>query len=153
MSINAISSVSLYEYYYKINKYEGTPKELKNKDIKPINDEAESAKSKNVQKTSEENKEVSEQKENRPWADIMEQLGLSFNRDPKDDIIAIKYALDKLVKDIDDTELLADIKDLDDYIKSMYIAYHNNDYDSSKVSFSLSRELEGISAINKGLHF
>ncbi len=153
MSINAISSVSLYEYYYKINKSEETPKEPKNTDIKPIGDEAENTVNKNAQIEPEDKKEVSGQEQNRPWADIMDQLGLSFNIDPKDDVKAIKSALNNLTKDIDDAELLADIKDLDDYVKTMYITYYNNDYDSSKVSSSLSKELESISAINKGLHF
>ena len=153
MSINAISSVSLYEYYYKINKSEETPKEPKNTDIKPIGDEAENTVNKNAQIEPEDKKEVSGQEQNRPWADIMDQLGLSFKIDPKDDVKAIKSALNNLTKDIDDAELLADIKDLDDYVKTMYITYYNNDYDSSKVSSSLSKELESISAINKGLHF
>lgn len=153
MSINAISSVSLYEYYYKINKSEETQKEPKNTDIKPIGDEAENTVNKNAQIEPEDKKEVSGQEQSRPWADIMDQLGLSFNIDPKDDVKAIKSALNNLTKDIDDAELLADIKDLDDYVKTMYITYYNNDYDSSKVSSSLSQELESISAINKGLHF
>lgn len=161
MSINAISSVSIYEYYYRINddkpKEESkTAKELKKLGIKPSDNEAKNAAMlKEVQETQQEAKNAVKETSynNRPWADIMDQLGLSFNKDPKDDIKNIKSALDNLVKDIDDEELLADIKDLDDYVKTMYITYYNNDYDSNKVSSSLSKELEGISAINKALVF
>lgn len=160
MSINAISSVSIYEYYYRINdekpKESKTAKELKKLGIEPSDSETKNAAMlKEAQETQQEAKNAVKETSynNRPWADIMDQLGLPFNKNPKDDIVSIKSALNKLVKDIDDEELLSDIKDLDDYVKSLYMTYYNNDYDSNKVSSSLSKELEGISAINKAFVF
>ncbi len=160
MSINAIPSVSLYEYYYQINNNKQkeeesqTVKELKKMGITPTdNEQVNVAMLKKAKKAEEEQESNNVTKEttykDRPWADIMNQLGLSFNTDPKDDVQSIKSALSNLVSGIDDKELLADVKDLDDYVKSMYITYYNNDFDASKISNSLSMELEGISAINK----
>lgn len=163
MSINAISSVSLYEYYYQINNTKQkeeesqTAKELKKLGITPSDNEkvniALLEKAKQAQEEESNNVIKEATYKDRPWADIMNQLGLSFNNDPKDDIQNIKSALSDLVRGIDDEQLLADVKDLDDYVKSMYITYYNNDFDASKVSNSLSMELEGISAINKARVF
>ena len=160
MSINSITSVSLYEYYYQINHKEKkdtkSARELKKlESVQSDNDTKKTAEAKDTQKP---NKEDIPQKQElsfneRPWADIMQQLGIGFNNDPKDDIREIKSALDKLTQGIDDDELLADIKDLDDYIKSMYITYYKDGFDSKKVSSSLSKELDGISAINKAFAF
>ena len=159
MSVNAISSVSLYTYYYQINKTDEqeeeskTAKELKKLGITPTDSE-----SKNVALLKEAQKAQEEDAQNqktvnsneRPWANILEQLDITPNSNPKDDIKDIKYALNRLYNGLEDEELMNDINNLVEYVENMYTTYYNNDYDSSSVITSISKEVEGLSAV-KGI--
>ena len=104
MSINAITSVSLYEYYYNINN-----KDEQKKKTSPLADEMEKygliptdsealniAMLNNAKRLEKQNTTTSDEQipnSQRPWADLMYQLGISFNDDPKDDIEDINSIL------------------------------------------------------------
>ena len=153
MSINAISSVSLYEYYYKINKEEEKKKEspladeMRKFGLVPTDNET-----LNVQllKTAQEAKRNQETQQNqeishsqRPWADIMYQLNIQFNEDPKDDIADIKDELALLLKGMeDDDELNQEIRDLENYVEKLYLSFQQNN----------STNISGVSSINMHLN-
>ena len=60
---------------------------------------------KNIQKQNNNQQEDETSYSQRPWADLMYQLELSFNPDPKDDIQDIKDELAKLTKGVADDEV------------------------------------------------
>jgi len=158
MSINAIGSVSLYEYYYKINNEKKpekeTPleKEMKKYGLKPTDSEALNIamlnKAKEVEKS--QNNQTAQEIPNsqRPWADLMYQLNLSFNDDPKDDIRDIKDELDLLVRGVDDDELEREIDDLKSYAENLYISFSQN-YSGSINTTTLTDQLNNLSVLNK----
>ena len=158
MSINAISSVSLYEYYYTINqedkKKKSSPiaKEMKEYGLRPTDDEelniamlkrAKQLEAQGVQKSKEPDPA------NRPWADLMYQLGLSFNPDPKDDIQDIKDELSKLTKGVSDDELDSEVKDLESYVENLYLKFVQNSPNSMDSSTTLSTQLNNLSMLNQ----
>ena len=158
MSINALSSVSLYEYYYAINqdnkKKKSSPiaKELKEYGLTPTDNEelniAMLKKAKNIQ-----NQNNSEEKEipysERPWADLMYQLNLNFNPDPKDDIQDIKDELAKLTKGVADDELNKEVKDLENYVEKLYLNHVETTSNKTDFSGLLSNQLNNISMLNR----
>ncbi len=157
MSINAISSVSLYEYYYTINNNKEKDKkspladEMKRYGLTPTDDEVLNAamlqrakQAKEAQNS--EAKENKESKTDRPWADIMYQLNLSFNDNPLDDIEDIKDELAKLLSDIKDDELEQEITDLEDYVEKLYITYTKNNVSSKSL---LTVQMNTMSNLNK----
>jgi len=158
MSINAINSVSLYEYYYTINKDSKKKKsspiadEMKEYGLTPTDDEQlniamlQRAKNMQNQNNSQEN-ETSYS--NRPWADLMYQLNLTFNSDPKDDIQDIKEELTKLTKGVTDDELDKEVKDLESYVENLYINFVNNSGASVNSQNTLGAELNNLSMLNK----
>ena len=158
MSINAISSVSLYEYYYTINqdnkKKKTSPiaEEMKQYGLKPTDDEqlniAMLQRAKNIQK--QDNQEEKEtQYSNRPWADLMYQLGLTFNPDPKDDIQDIKDELIKLTRGVADDELNKEVKDLENYVENLYLKFVENSSGSVDLSNLLGNQLNNMSMLNR----
>ena len=158
MSINAIGSVSLYEYYYKINKDEQEKKksplerEMREYGLTPTDNEALNiALLRRAQQLKslegQEKKEIPYSK--RPWADIMYQLNIQFNPNPKDDIQDIKDELALLMKDVDDEELTKEIKDLESHVESLYISFQQNyskDFDNS---LAISTQLNNLSMLNQ----
>lgn len=158
MSVNAIGSVSLYEYYYKINKDEQEKKEsplarqMKEYGLTPTDNEALNvALLKRAQqlKQSENQEEKEVSYSERPWADIMYQLNIQFNPDPKDDIQDIKDELALLLKDVDDDELNKEIKDLESHVENLYINFQQNYSKSFDNSLSLSTQLNNLSMLNQ----
>ena len=160
MSINAISSVSLYEYYYRINKEEEKKKEspladeMRKYGLVPTDNEA-----LNVQllKNAQEAKRNQEAQQNqeiphsqRPWADLMYQLNIQFNDDPKDDIEDIKDELALLLRGMDDDEELnKEIKDLENYVERLYLNFQQNySKDISRAS-SINMHLNNLAMINQ----
>ena len=141
MSINAITSVSLWEYYYKINredeKKQTSPliEEMQKYGLKPTDsDELNIAmlnRAKYLQQNANESsKEIPNYQ--RPWADLMYQLNLTFNEDAKDDIQDIKDELAKLLYGVSDNELEEEIKDLVGYVEDLYISFEKN-YSTTKI--------------------
>ena len=160
MSINAISSLSLYEYYYQINKEDKDKKksplarELKEYGLTPTDDEAlniamlQKAKQLEKQQKTEEKEEKSPM--DRPWADLMYQLNIPFNDDPSDDIQDIKDELALLMKDVEDEELENEIKDLQNHVEDLYVSFSRNNLSTQiDTSSLLYNELANISVLNK----
>lgn len=141
MSINAIGSVSLYEYYYTINKKEDTSKAESATDKEA---ETKKVQEDKAQEPKGETQTISPQ--NRPWADLIYQLGLSFNDSPKQDITDIKTELNNLILGLDDKELQAEVEDLTNYVDKLY---HNFESNFSNNSDSLSVQLSMMSLINQ----
>ena len=158
MSINAISSVSLYEYYYKINKDEQEKKEspladeMRKYGLVPTDNETINVA---LLRKAKENKEKQNQTSNevpyqdRPWADLMYQLNIDFNPDPKDDIDDIKEELAILMKGMDDEELSQEIADLENHVENLYINFQNNYSTSFNPSSSLSAQMNNLSMLNR----
>lgn len=159
MSINAISSVSLYEYYYKINKQEQEKKESPLKDemrkygLVPTDNETLNIQLlKNAKEAKKQESTQSQEIPNsqRPWADLMYQLNIQFNEDPKDDIEDIKDELALLLRGTDDDEELSqEIKDLENYVEKLYLNFQQS-Y-SSKISktSSIDMHLNNLAMINQ----
>lgn len=154
MSINAINSVSIYEYYYTIDskKKKKSPlaDEMKKYGLTPTEDETVNIilleRAKKAQAAAKDDNETKESsKADRPWADIMYQLNLSFNENPLDDIKDIKNELQDLLKGIKDEELEKETKDLESYVEKLYIDYSKNNLSGSL----LTSQLENLSAINR----
>ena len=158
MSINAISSVSLYEYYYQINKDEQKKKEsplveeMRRYGLVPTDNEQ-----LNIQllKNAKETKEAQNAPKeipysDRPWADLMYQLDIQFNPDPKDDIEDIKEELAKLTLGMDDEELNKEIADLESYVERLYLNFQQN-YSSSilRGASSINAQLNNLAMINQ----
>jgi len=158
MSINAINSVSLYEYYYTINdsgKCKSSPlaDEMKKYGLVPTDDEQrnimllEQAKMREKAKNQEQSKETVSYSE-RPWADIMYQLNISFNENPSDDIVDIKEKLDFLLNGIEDDELEQEINDLENYVERLYVDFEKTNNGSIRTTL-LTSELNNLSLINR----
>ncbi|MBQ8634671.1 hypothetical protein IJ425_00775 [bacterium] len=158
MSINAINSVSLYEYYYKINKDEQEKKEsplakeMREYGLTPTdNEDLNIALLRRAQQLksaeSEESKEIPYSQ--RPWADIMYQLNIQFNPDPKDDIQDIKDELALLMKGVEDDELNKEITDLESYVENLYISFEQNYSSKFDNSAMLNAQLNNLSMLNQ----
>ena len=159
MSINAVNSVSLYEYYYTINrdkqKKKSSPiaKEMQEYGLTPTEDEqlniALLQKAKNQQnlKNPQEEREIPYSE--RPWADLMYQLNLSFNPDPKDDVQDIKDELAKLTKGVSDDELDGEVRDLETYVEKLYLAFEKNSSESTALGGVLNSQLNNLSMLNQ----
>lgn len=158
MSVNAINSVSLYEYYYTINqnnkKKKSSPiaKEMGEYGLVPTDDEElniamlEKAKNTNNSQNPEEEPPYTD----RPWADLMYQLGLSFNPNPKDDIDDIKDELTKLLtKGVSDDELNSEVKDLQNYVENLYLNFVQNSQSAPGISITLADQLNTMSMMNQ----
>lgn len=144
MSVNAINNLSLYEYYYKINNNNKSKKSA----VEKINEDNIRENIQNVKENNTQTQEIS--KQDRPWADVMYQLNLTFNEDAKDDIQDIKVELDKLLKQADnDEELSKDIKDLENYVQNLYIDYKNTTAGTVNLNNSFTDELNAMSMMNK----
>ena len=157
MSINAINSVSLYEYYYTINRKEEKKEspladEMRKYGLTPTDNEAlnvsllKKAKEQEEAKNSE---EKSSSYSDRPWADIMYQLDISFNKDPKDDIQDIKDEIRELTYGLKDEELTKDLEDLESYVENLYINYQSNNSGGFDYSNTLTSQLNNLSRINQ----
>lgn len=157
MSINAISGISIYEYYYKINKEEQEKKqsplerEMQKYGLTPTDNETLNIiLLKKAKEAKEEEKgETQLPNSSRPWADIMYQLNIPFNPDPKDDIDDIKDELAKLMVGMDDDELRQDITDLEDRVERLYVDFQQRNVKSFDNSFTLSTQLNNLSMINQ----
>ena len=160
MSINAISSLSIYEYYYRINKDEQEKKkspledEMRKYGLVPTDNEnlniqlLQNAKEAKRNEQAKENSEIPYSQ--RPWADLMYQLNIQFNEDPKDDIDDIKDELSLLLKGLsDDDELRQEIRDLENYVENLYINFEQN-YSSGIVRGSaINAHLNNLAMINQ----
>ncbi|MBE7707707.1 MAG: hypothetical protein E7Z88_03250 [Cyanobacteria bacterium SIG27] len=157
MSINAISSVSLYEYYYQINKDEQKKKEsplveeMRRYGLVPTDNEQ-----LNIQllKNAKEAKESQNSPKeipysDRPWADLMYQLDIQFNPDPKDDIEDIKEELAKLTLGMDDEELAKEVNDLRNYVENMYLNFQTNNVGNSRYTTTLNAQLNNLAMVNQ----
>lgn len=160
MSINAISSLSIYEYYYRIDKDEDKEKkspladEMKKYGLTPTENEALNVsllkRAKELEKQNSQTQENSTiAKEDRPWADLMYQLNISFNDDPKEDINDIKEELEKLTRGLNDDELTKEINDLEDYVENLYVNFVENQSGSINTSLSLGSQLNNIAILNQ----
>ena len=161
MSINAISSVSLYEYFYKINnkdesskKESPIAKELREYGLVPTDSEslniAMLQKAKNAEKSQNSEGTSSEiLKSDRPWADLMYQLNLEFNDDPYDDIQDIKEELSSLVAGLNDEELEKEVSDLRNYVETLYVDFQQNYSGSIDTSSLLTNQLNNLSLLNR----
>ena len=158
MTISAINSVSLYEYYYTINdtkKRKSSPleKEMRKYGLVPTDSEQTNIamlnKARELEKARNEKEKPSQASySDRPWADIMYQLNISFNEDPADDIVDIKEKLNFLLKGIEDEELDTEINDLENYVERLYLDYDRVSSGFSK-SATLTSQLNNLSLINK----
>lgn len=138
MSINAISSVSLYEFYYRINR-------PSRKDVSSVSEDETTKKE--VEEEKEEEKDSREiPADERPWADIMHQLNLAFHANPKDDIVAIEHELVMLSSGIQDEELKNEIDELISETKTMYSEF---DLLQTGQINKLDNELKNLSTLNK----
>ena len=158
MSINAISSVSLYEYYYKINKDEQEKKEsplvdeMRKYGLTPTDNETINVA---LLRKAKENKEKENQtsqdipNSQRPWADLMYQLNIDFNPDPKDDIDDIKQELKTLMQGMNDEELSKEITDLENYVENLYINFQTNYSSSFNPGSTLSAQMNNLSMLNR----
>ena len=160
MSINAISSLSIYEYYYQINRKEDDKKEspladeLKKYGLTPTDNEVMNAALLRQAKALEESRQEAGTSQNipnsdRPWADIMYQLNIPFNDDPKDDIEDIKRELAYLTNGMDDEELSKEITDLESYIEDLYIDFKNNYSTTFNTSTTLYSQLSNMALLNR----
>lgn len=156
MSINAINSVSIYEYYYSINHKEKKKEspladEMRKYGLNPTDNEVINAAMLRQAKQIQEQNTAQESEianSDRPWADLMYQLNLPFNDDPQDDIDDIKEELAMLMRGVDDDELLKEIDDLEKSVEDMYIRFQNNNQ-SSMFSTTLTSQLNNFSMLNK----
>lgn len=159
MAINAIGSVSIYEYYYSINKKDEEKntsplaQEMKKYGLVPT--ENESLNMAMLQKAKNDSQNVQQGVSQvtpdyeRPWADLMYQLNLSFNPDPKDDIQDIKDELKSLAIGIEDKELEDEISSLESYVEKLYLNFQQN-YDAGySYSKTLTEELSNLSMLNQ----
>jgi hypothetical protein len=158
MSISAISSVSLYEYYYKINKEKEKKKEspladeMRKYGLVPTDNEAlnvqllKNAKEAKKQET-QQNEEIPHSQ--RPWADIMYQLNIQFNENPQDDIDDIKAELALLSKGMTDDELDQEIKDLENYIEKLYINFQQMHSPNISKTSSVNMHLNNLAMMNQ----
>ena len=159
MSINAINSVSLYEYYYTINrdtkKKKSSPlaDEMKEYGLTPTDNEqlniAMLERAKNADKDKKDDEKNDTSYSSRPWADLMYQLGISFNPDPKDDIEDIKNKLTKLTAGVADEELNNEVNDLKHYVDRLYLDFINNSSGAIRSGDTLAQELNNISMLNQ----
>ena len=157
MSINAISSVSIYEYFYKINennkKKSPIEKELKEYGIKPTDSEelniALLKQAKSLENT--QNNQTSQEVpySQRPWADVMYQLNLPFNENPRDDIQDIIKELSQLTKGVNDSELEQDVKDLEDHVKSLYLSFEQSYLSNTTTINTLDSQLGQLALMNQ----
>ncbi|MBQ8476062.1 hypothetical protein IJ531_03270 [bacterium] len=159
MSINAISSVSLYEYYYTINRESAKKKnspiadEMKKYGLTPTDDEqlniAMLKRAQNIDKSQQTAQSQEIPYSDRPWADLMYQLGLSFNPDPKDDIQDIKDELTKLTAGVADDELDKEVKDLETYVENLYLKFEQNNSSTDLTGVTLTSQLNNMSMLNQ----
>ncbi len=156
MSINAINSVSMYEYYYSIEKNDkkkkssAIDKQMKELNLTPTDNEALNIsliKKAKINQKAEETKE--EDKTKRPWKDLMYQLNLDFNDNPIDDIKDIKKELKELIIGIEDEELNKEVSDLENYVENLYLSYSKNSLNSLNNLGSFTIELNNLALINK----
>lgn len=160
MSIEAIGSVSLYEYYYQINKEQEKKKEspladeMRKFGLVPTDNEAlnvqllKNAKEAKRQQETQEKQEIPHSQ--RPWADIMYQLNIQFNEDPKDDIDDIKKELALLLKGMeDDDELNKEIRDLESYVEKLYLNFQQNYSGGISRISSINMHLNNLAMINQ----
>ncbi len=158
MSINAIGSVSLYEYYYQINnnsrskKTSDIEKQMREYGLTPTDDEELNIALLKKAQSEEEAQNTQEEipYSDRPWADLMYQLNLSFNPDPKDDIEDIKEELQKLTLGMNDEELEKEMTDLEDYVEELYVDFEKNNSSGYINPYStLDTQLTNLSIINQ----
>jgi len=158
MSINAINGISLYEYYYTINQEDKKKKsspladEMREYGLTPTDNETLNASMLVAAKRAKQSNEQEDKTENysdRPWADLMYQLNISFNPDPKQDIEDIKEEVAKLASGFDDDELRQDVLDLEDYAQSLYLSYQQNNLDRLSGYETLTSQLNNISMLNR----
>ena len=161
MSINAISSVSLYEYYYQINNNEEKKKkpsplekEMREYGLAPTDNEALNISMLKQAKMLELSKQKEEAKESisysdRPWADLMYQLNISFNENPQDDIQDIKDELTLLMKGVEDEELAKEINDLESYVEKLYLNFQSNNVGSIDRSNIINTQLNNLAMVNQ----
>ncbi len=163
MSVNAITSLSLYEYYYQINKdkkeKEESPiaKELREYGIEPTDSEqlniAMLKKAKETEENQNSNSEADIPNSDRPWADLMYQLNLPFNDDPRDDIQDIKDELQILIRGLNDEELEQEIEDLQSYAEDLYVSFTKNYSEGTNLSSVLTSQLNNLSVLNRANFF
>ena len=159
MSINAISGLSIYEYYYRINREDDKKEspladEMKEYGLTPTDNEVVNAALLRQAKALEESKQDSGTSSDipnseRPWADIMYQLNIPFNDDPQDDITDIKRELNYLTNGIDDEELSKEITDLESYVENLYIDFQNNYSTTFNTSTALYSQLSNMALMNR----
>lgn len=156
MSINAINSVSLYEYYYSINRKEEKKEspladEMRKYGLIPVEDEtlniAMLKRAKDLQNQQNIEKEDIPNSQ-RPWADLMYQLNIPFNEDPKDDIQDIKDELASLMRGVDDEDLLTEVYDLEKSVENMYVRFKQNNQNSDFTG-AIGSQLYNFSMINQ----
>ena len=163
MSVNAITSLSLYEYYYRINtdkkekKESPIARELREYGIEPTDNEqinvAMLKKAKEVEENQGKDSTSDIPNSDRPWADLMYQLNLPFNDDPQDDIQDIKDELQQLIRGMNDEELEREIEDLQSYVEDLYVSFTKNYAQGVDLSGALSSQLNNLSLLNRANFF
>lgn len=154
MSISPVSSLSIYEYYYSLNRKKASPvaKELEEYGLKATDNDALNIamlqRAKAQERTNASGEEQSESYSDRPWADLMNQLNITFNENPADDIEDIKKELSKLLRGVSDEELETEISDLVDYVEDLYVDFRNLNLNSIDTSQSLTTQLNTMATYN-----
>lgn len=153
MSISPVSSLSIYEYYYSMNRKKASPiaKELEEYGLKATDNEtlniAMLQRAKAQERASAANEEESSSYD-RPWADLLTQLNIIPNDDPADDIQDIKKALSKLLVGVADEELEGEVNDLVKYVEELYVDFRNMNLNSIDTSQTLTAQLDNIASYN-----
>lgn len=154
MSISPVSSLSIYEYYYSLNRKKASPinRELEKYGLKPTDNEALNISMLERAKAQERANSAQSEEESlpseRPWADLMNQLNIPFNEDPSDDIQDIKKELSKLLNGVSDEELETEVSDLVKYVESLFVDYQKLNLTSIDTSQSLTSQLNTIATYN-----
>ena len=104
---------------------------------------------KNLQNINSQSEEEEIPYSERPWADLMYQLGLSFNPNPKDDIQDIKDELTKLTKGVTDDELNKEVKDLESYVENLYLKFTQNSSGTIDFTTPIGSQLNNLSVMNQ----
>lgn len=155
MSISPLSSLSIYEYYYTLNRKKTSPvdKELEEYGIKPTDNESlnvallQRAKAQDEAQETEANDTTSYY--DRPWADLMSQLNIPFNDNPADDIQDIKRELQDLISGVaEDKELQAEVDELISYVQDLYVDFKNINLTTFNTDSTLTSQLNAIATYN-----
>lgn len=85
-------------------------------------------------------------KADRPWAELMWQLGLTLNDDPQQDYDDLIYEIDQRISATDDEQARGDLEDLKDYVDELF--YQSPSVTSSPIQDAFAG-MNMVAAMNK----